>query len=208
MAIDDVFSVNVQLSIRSKEMSINVAYLQTAGADKDNVAVGLAQQYASDTLSVWLDILATDVTLQCVNVYRVNPGPSIPGAVFYDNQTGIDTGEALPSVTCPVAKWVTITADPRDNGRKFVPGISEDRVVNGVLTPAFVATEFAAWGTAHEAAIVAGAPFDTTFEPGVIQRIDAGIPVVPPELRLLDSIIVSGLLFQQLRRKTRRTAIT
>lgn len=207
MAVNDIFSLRMELAIRGKELSVNMGYQQVGGSDAANVAVILMQNYVTGTQVLWTDILATDVTLQCVLVNRVAPSPSIPGSGFFSGVNGSDTGQALPAVSGPAAKWVTLSADAKDNGRKFIPGISEDRLVNGVLTDVFVTTKFQAWATGHGNQILAAAPDDQVFTPCVINRVDAGVPIVPPNAKLLDFVQVNGIINQQLRRKTPRTAI-
>jgi len=208
MAINDIFYLEVQYAIESRELRNTFGYRMTAGTDVSDLAQILSNNYWIGTQVAWQDIAAVDVSFQCIVVYRVAPSPMIPNEQTLAPILGLDPGEALPANSSIVAKFITDATDPRNNGRKYLSLISELRLLDGQLEQTFMATKLNTWSIAHANDVVAAGPDDQTFEPVVINRVDNKVPVVPPQAFHVTSVVNTGVIQRQSNRTTKRTSLS
>jgi len=208
MAVGDLYELTQQLAIASKELSVCFGYEQVAGSDVFNVAEILASNYNTVSITVWRDLLAMDVTLQCTLCRRVAPSPAVPATVNYATAiNGTNGQEAVPANSALVAKFVTDNPNAKHNGRKYIPGIADGFLVNGQWSGAFfLAGAWVQWVSFHTSNITAAGPDDQVFEPRVINRVSGGAPIVPPTGSAVTNIVPNTIVYQQRRRTTRRTA--
>jgi hypothetical protein len=207
MAVDDIFSLQVQVAIGSKELSCNFGYKQTAGDHDPNSTQYLADAYAVAAETVWRNILASDVTMQCIYVLPVSNAIHTPGLhTFPSGIDGQESGEALPAISALVVKFLGTEAQEEKNGRKYLPGMPEARLNNGLFLAAFIDIPVAAWIAVHLAIVAAAGPNNQEWSPVIINRISGGNPIIPPTGNPVSDIIASPVVYQQRRRKTQRTA--
>jgi len=208
MPVGELYEVTFQYAIESREFNSVFGYKMTAGTAIDEVCQNLAKEYATALQLAWQNVLATDVSLQCVIARAITANQAIPGVINFDAGTsGLGSGNAIPAVSAAVAKFLTDNALARHNGRKYIAGIPEGFLVSGVLSAAVLAGVLDAWAVAHEANITVTVSGDEVFTPVVINRRANLLPIIPPTSSDVTTIVPLPTIYQQLGRKTKRTQI-
>jgi len=208
MAIGDLFNVQVQYAIDSKELSCNFGYEQTAGATDSEVSQLLGDAFVLAVKAALLAVWATDVKLQCVVVHPINAATAVsPGFIYaVAADVGSRSGTAIPAPSAMVLKFLTSAPDAKKNGRKFLAGLSESDLVNGLFAGGAFLALVATLETALKAILFAISPNDQEFTPRVINRVSGGVPIVPPTGSSVTDVTALAPVYSQIRRKTKRTA--
>jgi len=206
MPIGSLYEVDFQYAIASREFISSFGYRMSAGADVPEVC-----QHLSDT---WLGVhqfqlkacLATDVTLECVIARAITKDEAIPGVNnFAAGSIGTGSGFALPAPSALVLKFLTDNLNPKHNGRKFLSGCPEGQLLAGGFSAAFLAGAVKALTDLLEAPFTVVVDGDETFDPVVINRVNAGLPIIPPTASNVTASVGLPTVYQQLGRKTKRT---
>ena len=207
MAIGDLFNVQVQYAIDSKELSCNFGYEQTAGATDSEVSQLLADAFVAAVKTALLGVWATDVKLQCVVVHPINATTAVSPGFWYAfvGDVGARSGNAIPAASAMVLKFLTSASDAKKNGRKFLSGISENELINGLFSGVLFGIAVDTLTAALEGVLFALSPNDQEFTPRVINRVSGGVPIVPPTGSDVTTVTHLVPVYSQLRRKTKRT---
>jgi len=205
--VNDFFELKAQLSMQGKQTLLTYAYRQTSGGDPNNLAEILNDSWAALIPFVLMDMLGTDVQLQCIYSRRVQVAPGIPCTLNFSNAFGNGLQLSYPANSPFVLKITTDANSSRQNGRQYISGASNDFITDGALTAPFIATELDAYETAYLAPITG--PLDPTvnFESGIISRFSTGVKRPTPLFaKAVDATSDTFVKGQKLRR-TLRTMI-
>lgn len=209
MAVGDIYDVVVQYSCQSRIFLCTLAYEQTVGDDVPDVAQILADSYISITDPEWVNILASDCEMQCVKTRKSFGFEQIPGTAYYASGTvGTELGPSLPGSSALVIQFVTDNPLPRHNGRKFLGGLPEQRLISGILVGAYLTGPVTSWRSVHQATIQASGGNNQEFEPRVINRQAGGVPIIPPTVSNVVLLTANGFIRRQIRRRTRETQVS
>lgn len=210
MAIGDLFNVQVQYAIESRELSCNFGYEQTAGAADNEVPQILVDAFVAAIKANLLAVWASDVQLQCIISHPINAATAVRPGFYYAvvADVGGRGGTAIPAPSAMVLKFLTSASDAKKNGRKFLSGISESELVNGLFAGGVFLALVGALEGSLALGLTASGPDDQEFEPRVINRVSGGVPIVPPTASDVTTVTALSPVYQQIRRKTQRTSQT
>ena len=207
MAINDFFQTTAQIQMQGRQTLLQYAYRQFGGADAPNVAAQLNSAWEDDVLPELLDMLGTDVQVQCVYSRQVEVGNGIPCTLNFEAKVGTTASTSYPGNSPFVIKRPTTSLSSRANGRQYISGVAKEFVTNGGLSIGFLTTELVAYIAAIGAMITSTIDVTYTFDPGVISFVLAGAPRVPPVFHGVGLGISDGEIKSQRRRRSRRTQI-
>lgn len=208
MAVGDLYEVTFQYAISSREFNCVFGYEMTAGTPHDEVCQHLAETYLASLTGVWLPVLATDVSLECVVARAITKDQAIPGlSNFTEGVVGTGSGVAIPAVSAWVAKFITDNPLPIHNGRKFISGVPESFMLSGQISAAALGGPLTAWAAGHAGALTTLFGGDEDFDPVVINRRALGLPIIPPTGSIVTSVTPLPTIYQQRGRKTKRTQV-
>lgn len=208
MPVGQIYEVELQYAIASRELSCKFGYKMTAGTPDANVCQNLADRFHS-AISVTLQgMLATDCSLQCLVARSITKDDAIPGYHYYAAGTiGTQSGFAIPSNSAMVMKFLTDNIKPVHNGRKYMAGIPELQLGNGQLKVLYLDGAVKNVTNLLDDQLVVVVGGDETFDPCVVNRVDTGIPIIPPTSSAVTSVMALPIIYQQRRRRTKRTQI-
>jgi len=203
MAIGDLYVLRVNYHLPDAQVSIGHGYKQSAGVNDKDTLQSAVDFWVANSLTFLRNCLAADVEVDQVRMDQVEPGNELPG---FDNLVGLPgtvTGQALPSGSASVLSWVTDAPNSKHNGRMYIAGVSENEVVNGLLTAAQSAMQILL-ADELQTDLLTSLPQTAVFVPNVISRVLNGAPRVPPVGFEILSGVVRLPLFSQRRRITSR----
>ncbi len=206
MAVNDVFTCQVQYIVQDKKCTINLAYKQTAGPDSDTIAFDVADAWNDRNMAAFLECITGGCAVQCIYVLRILPAAGIPGILNLDSIVGLATGSAMPNDSPYVYKLRTDAITTKKNGRVYITGVSADDVAAGVLSAAFVAGDAATFGVRLQSTMTPISDPSKIFTPVVVNRVAAGVPLVPVQSSTVNLAVLRVDIFSQRRRRTPRTA--
>lgn len=206
MAVNDLYHLQVQMAIASKELSITLGYKQDSGDADLDVPQKLVDGWDTALSQKLKDCLATDVKLQCIYATVIPPATGAPGLFVYaSGQTGSRSGFAIPAFSALVVKKLGTDASQRKNGRFYLPGISESDVSDGTFTSGLLDTPVKAFLDQLKLDLNASGG-NQIFKLVIVNRVQNGAPINPPTANTLDDLVSSPIIYTQLKRKTQRTS--
>jgi len=206
MALNDLYNLTIFLSGPASSGSIVLGYRQNGGSNGPNTLQSACEFFVANQALVLRTALSTECTLREVQMHQVSVGNEIPGIESTAGLVGTRVGNSLPWGAASVLTKITNAPNAKFNGRVFIPGISEDDVLDGIITSA-LATILIAVGVEILATVSTSLPETATFAPVVISRFLDGIPRVPPVAFDILNVRVRTTMNQQRRRITRERGV-
>lgn len=198
MPLAEAFHATIQIRVDDKLCGFGSSWECSAGYNANTSGQTLTNALLTDVLPSLLDCLASDVTFEGIYAVGVQPDTNLPYRQAGESQVGLRTGEALPANSCAVITLQTDSPTAVRQGRCYVSGISKDDLTSGTFDPAFVAAQLDALADALSGNV---SVFGQTFQPVIVQRIIAGLPV-GPNLLPITSARVTAIPYTQRRRTT------
>lgn len=196
MTVGNRFQIIDHQTFLGQEVVNVYFYRQTAGLTE--AAADLADLYVSTILPELVNIQSTQVThtqIVCNNVDNLSDYVELPLTV--DN-TGLESGEALPPYACYAFRFNRATRAVR-NGQKRIAGIVEAGQSNGVA----VSGDLPQLSTIASVMAQQLTSTDNTFQPVIYHRFPADVTHPHPPLSLGTDYDISGV--QYVRISTQNT---
>ena len=197
-----VFRCAITHSIPSSSHSFNnVIHVSSSTLTVDQVATAVNGAIAVGTF----DAKFSAFSAQSIVITKLDGvSPSFEGPLTGAGFAGTGTLEYSPA-SAVVVTLKTSQRGRRHTGRVYIGGIAEDKILNGTLLPASLATMQAAWTTTIANLISAGVPLNVTSYGHTQDPDDPNdtTPTFPPTTVLVTFATVQNVLGTQRRRQSR-----
>ena len=203
MAVGDLYKMTVSYTIPDSHVTVGFTFEQTTGTNDEGTLQSAVEFWVANVLILLRNVLSDLCQVDQVRMDPVTPNNEIPGIVQLNGLTGNESGQPLPAGSAAVLSYVTTAPNAKHNGRVYIGGISEDSVINGILTsPEFGRLVLLGQGLTNT--LPTSLPQTAEFELTTISRVLDGVDRPTPIGFLVESIIVRSEFFSQRRRVTNR----
>lgn len=132
MAVNQIYRLAVQSTVNFADDIVNVFHYRQVLSMIGNPAEELANQWVTDVLPSYRNVIPAAIAIQTV---QVRPIP--PATEFFDltlpTTLGTLAGETLPLTSAPIITWKSDFIGRSKRGRSYMPPITESHQDTGVL---------------------------------------------------------------------------
>ena len=196
-----IFSLRVMVRIDDIVSRFHLVYEQTAGVADWTAAEKMLVSWDTACLTALRAILGNDATVQGYQSIEILPGPGNTATLIQNDLAGTGSSTALPAVSCLVLNVRSSASDLPRPGRVFISGCPKGELASGTFSAGFRAGVVTTFAAAIKT-IAAGGGSDWAGRLGVLKKISAGVPLVPPLFVPATSIDDSQLVGQLKVRKS------
>lgn len=196
MLIGEILRMAVYYGAANSSVPQNVFVFELQGADVPDATVltSMSLWIEEEWHPDWSDIASNEVTIDAITLDILNPDGTVERNIGSDAFTGLAGDVISDNDSAAVAAYMQAdTAIPKTRGRKYVPGIADTRIENGLINAVTLAQMVVLAATyVTERDLVGGT---AQLVPGVLSRTLAQF--VP----FLQAISVTDVPAYQRRRK-------
>lgn len=196
--LTQVYKAVTQIRTDDRTWSFGQHWNCDSGYSATQSGTDLADAIATQHAAALNACLSADSTVEAIHVTHALPETAQPGKAIGGSNPGTDSADAMSPNTCVVVSLYSDSVDVVRQGRLYLGGIAKARLVDGQWTALFITTVVDTFADLLIAGMTGGS---SHFEPVLVRRIDAGVPVTPFALPIT-SHRLSRVCYTQRRRTT------
>lgn len=202
-SLAECLTLQIQYDVDGNRLSSSLSYASPGGAtftDPQN----LVDSFIAETFASWRAVVSSDVSFQKMYALRTSVGVCMPGTKLFAGVNGTSDALCIPSNLALVIQLRQTELASDFNGRVFISGLPESKIVSGLVQGAF------ATGACQTLASKLQNPLPKIgggyYYPVVMHRTAAGVPITPIGLEVSQAVVIRALGTQR-RRKTEKRGL-